>query len=123
MILFKLLPNKSLSVVFPELPVIAIALIFETFLIVLEYSDKNFKEFLTFTFLIWLDLKFLSTIAKVAPFLIDSLANLLPSNFLPFIPKKISFFLIVLEFIDVFLITDLLFIIVLLYACLSCWLF
>ena len=52
MILFKLLPNKSLSVVFPELPVIAIALIFETFLIVLEYSDKNFKEFLTFTFII-----------------------------------------------------------------------
>ena len=41
----------------------------------------------------------LSTIEIEAPFLMASLANLLPSNFFPFIPKKILFFLVSFELI------------------------
>ena len=38
--------------------------------------------------------------AKIAPFLIASLSNLLPSYFLPLTPTNIVLFFIFLEFID-----------------------
>ena len=50
-ILFKVFPNNSFKDVFPELPVIAIALIFELFLIDLAHSVKKFNELLVFIFL------------------------------------------------------------------------
>ena len=49
-ILLNTLPNNSLSVVFPQLPVIAIIFVSTPFLKTFETSVKNFNVFLT---LIW----------------------------------------------------------------------
>ena len=49
--LFKDRPSNSFKDVFPELPVIAIEFIFETFLKFLAIFKKKLKVFLTFIFL------------------------------------------------------------------------
>ena len=46
-ILLNTLPNNSLSVVFPQLPVIAITFVSMLFLKIFETSVKNFKVFFT----------------------------------------------------------------------------
>ena len=94
--------NISFKEVFPELPVIDIIFEFETFLNVEAAFVKVFKELSTLIFLILLFL-YEFTMQKAAPFLIASSANLLPSLDLPFKPKNISFLLIFLELIKIFL--------------------
>ena len=92
-IFFKVLPNNSFSVVFPQLPVIAIILVLKFFLKIFEASVKNFNVSFTFIWrliskLFWT----LETIANDALFLKDCFIKLFPSFFFPFIAKKISFF-------------------------------
>ena len=87
------LPNSSLSVVFPQLPVIAIMLVLIFFLYTFETFVKNFKVFLTFicrltSRLFWI----LFTIANDAFFLNDCETKLFPSFTFPLIAKKTSFF-------------------------------
>ena len=99
-IFFKELPNNSFNVVFPQLPVIAIILVFIFFLKIIELLVKNFKESLTLTWRVVLFfLLILLTMVNEAFFFYACSINLLPSFFLPLIAKKISFFLISLELI------------------------
>ena len=109
-ILFKQNDNKSFKEVFPELPVIDINFALEIFLTSLDAFVKTLKVLFILTFLDLLNVPNLFTIAKEAPFLIASSANLLPSFFGPLIAKKISFFFIFLEFIDALFIFKFLFI-------------
>ena len=89
-----------MSVVFPQLPVIATIFVFILFLNVFEHSVRNFNVFLTlicrfiFNFF-WI----LLTTDADALFLKDCVTKSFPSFFFPFIAKKISPLLTSLELI------------------------
>ena len=101
-------PIISFKVVFPQLPVIEIifASIFS-----LNSEEHLLKKSRVLSTLICLESEYFLfnrfTIAKLDFFLKTSDKNLFPSVFLPFIAKKISFFFIVFEFIEIFLILEL----------------
>ena len=91
-ILFNVLPNNSLSVVLPQLPVIAIMFVSILFLKIFETFVKNFKVFFTLICRLLLNLFcILFTTANEAFLLKDWVTNLFPSFFFPLIAKKISF--------------------------------
>ena len=72
--LFKLNASKSFKDVFPELPVIEINFAFEIFLTSLDALIKTLSVLFIFIFFDLLNFPNLFTIAKDAPFLIDSSA-------------------------------------------------
>ena len=70
----------------------------------LALSENIFKEFLTYILFLILFFNLPSMIEIDAPFRKALSANLLPSKFFPFMPKKILFFFIFLESIEASLI-------------------